>query len=455
MSKATTTTKSAEKELVRFDGSWRQWKLRNGLRCLHVPLPPRDQRFHVIMMIHSGSRDETAETSGISHLLEHMMFRGSAKFPDFSALSEAFENLGGEWNAATGHEYTEFFYSGTADKADAAVELLADFILRPELQDLDTERRIVLRELDGELNENGVSTDADYHILKSLWPHSSMALPIVGTQKSLESIRQQDLLDWLERHYQPQNMVICMVGGKGADARRLTKGHFSSFDRPKRKLASKVRVLPSYQGPRLDVIENSDSEFDIQISFVCEGNRSPKTHLYDMLSRILSDGFASRLVRRIREQLGLVYDISSDFHQYDQGGSFNINASVSESNIEIFFTEFFAVLDGIKHAPVTAAELVRHKTRAFTDLQLIPTDAGHVGFRMCWSILAGIDPSLDAWHTKMEAVTADIIQDVAMCLFQPKNLAVVAIGPTNKDITSRFQKCMDQWVRKSSALTTS
>lgn len=449
MSRATTPIESAEKELVRFDGSWRQWKLRNGLRCLHVPLPPRDQRFHVIAMIHTGSRDETAEFSGISHLLEHMMFRGSAKFPDFSSLSEAFENLGGEWNAATGHEYTEFFYSGTADKAGAAVALLADFLLRPQLQDLDTERRIVLRELDGELNENGVSTDVDYHILKSLWPHSSMALPIVGTLKSLENIRQRDLIEWLEKHYQPQNMVICMVGGKGADARRLTREHFSSFERPRRKTVEKKRNLPTYHGPRLDVIENSDSEFDIQISFVCEGSRSPKTYQYDMLSRILSDGFASRLVRRIREQLGLVYDISSDFHQYDQGGSFNINASVSESNIEIFFTELFAVLDEMKLAPVTEVELIRHKTRAFTDLQLIPTDAGHVGFRLCWSTLAGIDPSLDAWYKKMNSITPDIIQEVAKSVFQPKNLAVVALGPTEKSITARFQKCVDLWSQKS------
>ena len=445
MSRVITPAESAAKELIRFDGSWRQWKLRNGLRCAHVPLPPRDQRFHVIVMIHTGSRDETSETSGISHLLEHMMFRGSAMFPDFSSLSEAFENLGGEWNAATGHEYTEFFYSGTADKADAAVELLADFLLRPELQDLDTERRIVLRELDGELNENGVCTDTDYHVLKSLWPHSAMALPIVGTQKSLENIRQQDLLDWLEKHYQPQNMVICMVGGKSADARRLTKKYFHSFDRPRRKTAVKKRDLPTYHGPKVDVIENSDSEFELQISFVCEGSRSPKTYQYDMLSRVMSDGFASRLVRRIREQLGLVYDISSDFHQYDNGGVFNINANVSDSNIEVFFKEFFAILDEMKHVPVSASELVRHKTRAFTDLQLIPTDAGHVGFRLCWSILAGIDPSLDAWHTLMESVTPEVIQDIAKDMFQRKNLAVVVLGPTDKEITARFHKCVDQW----------
>lgn len=437
----------SEQELLRFDQSWRQWTLRNGLRCLHVPLPPRDQRFHVLVMVHTGSRDETPELAGISHLLEHMMFRGSAMFPNFTQLSEAFEDLGGEWNAATGHEYTEFFYSGTADKANAAVELLADFILRPELQDLDTERRIVLRELDGELNENGVSTDTDFHVLRAIWPDSTMALPIVGTQKSLEAIKQKDLEDWLLRNYQPKNMLICMVGGKTVDAKRLTKEHFKSFDRPSKKLENKKRSLPKFQGPRVDVIENSDSEFDIQVSFVCEGNNSPKTYLYDMLSRLLSDGFASRLVKRIREELGLVYDISTDFHQYDNGGSFNINAGVSENNLEVFFKELFAVLDKVKKEFVTGGELMRHKTRSFTDLQLIPTDAGHVGFRLAWALLAGIDPHLNTWHKLIESVTEKDIQKIANEIFRPENLAVVALGPTNKEITARFHQCVDAWTR--------
>lgn len=434
--------------LARFDASWRQWTLRNGLRCLHVPLPPRDERFHVVVMIHTGSRDEEFEKSGITHLLEHMMFRGSAKHPNFSALSEAFENLGGEWNAATGHEYTEFFYSGTADKAGAAFDLLADFLLHPALQDLDTERRIVLRELEGELNEQGVSTDSDFHILRAMWPGTSMAMSIVGDEKSLSAIHQSDLNDWLAKHYQPQNMVICIVGGKASDARRLTKEHFHKFDRPRKKSVAKSRVIPAYQGPKVDVIENSDSEFDIQISFVCEGTRSPKTPRYDMISRLLADGFASRLVRRIREELGLVYDISSDFHQYDGGGVFNINASVAEINIETFCAELFAVLDQLKNSFVTAAELTRHKTRALTDLQLVPTDPGHVGFRLSWSLLAGLDPRLDAWREQMESITAEAIQDIAKELFRPRNLAVVALGPTNKEITARFQRSVEAWCAK-------
>ncbi|MCX6125649.1 MAG: pitrilysin family protein, partial [Proteobacteria bacterium] len=190
-------TQDITKNLLRFDQSWSRWKLTNGLSCIHVPLPVDDIRLHVGLLVHTGSRWESPEKSGLSHLLEHMMFRGSSLYPSFFELSEAFEGLGGEWNAATGHEYTEYFYSGTVDKEHDAFRLLSDFTLRPALNDLDTEKRIVLRELEGELNEHGVSTDVDFHILRHLWPETSMALPIIGSEGTLEKIKLEDLRAWL------------------------------------------------------------------------------------------------------------------------------------------------------------------------------------------------------------------------------------------------------------------
>ncbi|MCX6116504.1 MAG: insulinase family protein, partial [Proteobacteria bacterium] len=168
--------------------------------CLHIPLPKGDPRFQITYLNGTGSRFEPKEWSGISHLLEHMMFRGSAKYPSFSDLSIAFERLGGEWNAATGHEYTEFYFNGTVKKSKEAIELFADFLMRPALHDLATELKIVKRELEGELNENGVSTDPDYHIATKIWPNSAMAMPIIGTPDSLGNINSKILRSWYEKN---------------------------------------------------------------------------------------------------------------------------------------------------------------------------------------------------------------------------------------------------------------
>ncbi len=427
-------------QLSQFDASWRRWSFKNGLRCIYVPLPKGDHRLHISLMIHTGSRFEPVDKSGISHLLEHMMFRCSKNHPTFSGLSEAFEVLGGEWNAATGHEYTEFFYSGTADKCAAAFELLADFFLHPKLQDLETERKIVMRELEGELNENGESTDADFHALKTIWPHSSMAMPIVGTEASLLSITPQDLIKRINQYYCPENIVLCVVGNSLKEVKELSKKHFLKFpaERVFRKTTADYLQLPNYIGPKCVFVDNSDNEYDVQVSFVCEGTNSTLTPAYDMLSRILGDGFSSRLVKRIREELGLVYDISAGFHQYQGRGLFSIQASISEPHIETFFRELFGILNKISESGPTTEELTRHRTRALTDLQLVPSDPASIAFRLSWMILTSADLSLENWKAKLEDISQESLMNCAKTLFNPANRIVSVLGPSDGGAEKRF-----------------
>jgi predicted Zn-dependent peptidase len=147
--------------LEAFDTGWRARALPNGMTALHVPMP-HDDHFFLGVMIKAGSRLESGDhPPGVSHFLEHMMFRGSARYPEFTRLAEAFEWLGGDWNAATGQEHTEYWYSGIRHTAPEVIELFADFLESPQLTDVETERNIILRELDGETNDHGHSTDLD------------------------------------------------------------------------------------------------------------------------------------------------------------------------------------------------------------------------------------------------------------------------------------------------------
>lgn len=435
----TSSTTARDQLLEKFDGTWKQSRLTNQLRFIHIPLPKGDARFHLALMLHTGSRKETENKAGLSHLLEHMMFRGSAQYPTFSQLSEAFENLGGDWNAATGHEYTEYYYSGTTDKAEDAFRILADFTLAPALNDLETEKRIVLRELEGELNENGVSTDVDFHVLKLIWPHVSLSYPIIGSEESIQAITQNDLKTWLQEHYHAGNMILIAVGNSYQSSLRLAKKHFAPTPPPRTPTHKEEFILPEYRGPKCLVVDNSDNEYDVQISFVCEGTNSLKTPAYDMLARILGDGFSSRLVRRVREELGLVYDISASFQQYYNGGTFNLNANISEANLEKFFQEVFSILKGLTSDTTTASELERHRNRAVTDLMLIPSDPAHSAFRIGWSILTKADPGLNSWKRRLEEISAEDLKRIAKELFSPHNLAVVALGPKSDQIDLRVR----------------
>lgn len=416
----------------------------NGLRCLHIPLPKGDPRFQMTLLLGTGSRHEPKELSGISHFLEHMMFRGSARYPSFSDLSVAFESLGGEWNAATGHEYTEFFYNGTATKISDTIALFADFIIRPAMHDLETERRIVLRELEGEFNENDISTDPDYHIATQVWANSPMAMPIIGTPETLAKIDISELRSWYKKHYTPANAVLCVVGGKVQETKKLINSEFGSWQ-PGAKFKTPNPIAVNFSGPNAFWVENSDNEYVVQISFVCEGTGSPKTAAYELITRMLSDGFSSRLTRRIREELGLVYDISADLHQYSGSGLISINASVLGENLKPFFREVFAVLDGLSTEKIHADELNRHKHRVLVDLDITTSEPPALAWRGSWATLSNTEAKLSPWADSFQQLDALYLGKLAREAFQPSNLCVTALGPDEDNIKSELPKMIRNW----------
>ena len=430
--------------LQKFDAKWHEWTMSNGLRCLHIPLPKGDPRFQMTLLLGTGSRHEPKELSGISHFLEHMMFRGSDRYPSFSDLSVAFESLGGEWNAATGHEYTEFFYNGTATKISEIVALFADFIIRPAMHDLETERRIVLRELEGEFNENDISTDPDYHIATQVWAKSSMAMPIIGTPETLAKIDIGALRSWYKKHYTPANAVLCVVGGKVEETKKLLDTEFGSWQSGP-KLVTPSSIATKFSGPNAFWVENSDNEYVVQISFVCEGTGSPKTAAYELITRMLSDGFSSRLTRRIREELGLVYDISADLHQYNGSGLISINASVLGENLKPFFREVFAVLDGLSAEKISLEELDRHKHRVLVDLDITTSEPPALAWRGSWATLSNTEAKLSQWAESFQQLDASLLGKLACEVFQPINLCVTALGPDEDNIKLELPKMIRKW----------
>jgi predicted Zn-dependent peptidase len=151
-----------------LQSKWDQFSLPNGMTAVHCPLPG-DNRAYAGLVIRTGSRNEHLAQLGVSHFLEHMMFRGSKAHPSFRQLAEAFEWLGGEWNAATGAEHTEYWYAGTISNLEPALAALAEFMENPALLDMEIERQVILQELQGELNEFGNSTDLSFHTACHMW----------------------------------------------------------------------------------------------------------------------------------------------------------------------------------------------------------------------------------------------------------------------------------------------
>lgn len=364
------------------------------------------------------------------------MFRGSKRFPSFGGLSEAFEWLGGEWNAATGQEYTEYVYSGVQRHAAEAIDLFIEFLSEPVFRDIEVERQIILRELHGELNEFGISTDVTQHIGGLVWPNDPLATPIIGTPETLAGIDVSALRGFRSRWYQPENMVLCVVGGQ-PELADFTAKKFENY-RPPTADTKNLFVSSSPSSPSLltacglpsaVVVENSDNEYQFQMSFKSHGQWHESAPVYEILVRLLSDGFSARLSRRIREELGLVYDIGADANLLSDTGTLNITAAVDHENMEKFISELGSLLKELTKTLPSATEFERYQRRAMVDLEMGMSEPASLAYRLAWNEIHGKGRSLAEYAGRILAVTPDQVRECAAELFTPANRAAIVMGP--------------------------
>lgn len=418
-------------------------KLPNGLTALHVPMPHTDQ-FFIGQMVRAGSRLEPADRYGVSHFLEHMMFRGSRLHPDFGKLAEAFESLGGDWNAATGHEHTEYWYSGIIHTAEEVTALFADFLESPRLNDIEVERSVIERELDGETNDHGHSIDLDYHIATLFWPGSTMAHPILGTRDTLAAMTVEKLRDYRDSHYAPGNMAVCVVGGDDSPQwMEMIARHFSDH---RAALAGKARqpfpAVPSYVGPRAKWIEHSDNEYEIRLSFLVQGEWADDAQRYDLVSRMLADGFCARLTKRLREELGLVYDISAFTVLGHDFGTIDVSASCAQDELDQFLVELLALLRKFAAEGPSDDELRRIATRSLVDLELAPTHPEALATRLSWAAICGQAQSFAQERERIASAGVRDIRALSQQIFRREKAALAVLGPAGDHVEARINKIL-------------
>ncbi len=429
--------------LSSFEAGICRRRLPTGLTLISVPRPGNDH-FYLSMLIRAGARLETPESFGVAHFLEHMMFRGSATHPGFAQLAEAFERLGGEWNAATGHEHTEYWYSGISHVAEPALALFADFLENPKFEDIEVERNVIERELDGETNDHGHSTDMDYHVACLMWPGSTMAHPILGTKATIGKMTVAKLNAFRDKHYAPANMALCVIGGESGEGmldrvEKLFAGHRSAYAA---KAREKFPVVPAFVGPKWKWIEHSDNEYEIRLSFLVGGEWSPEAQELELLSRLLADGFCARLVRRLREELGLVYDIAAWTALSTEMGTLEISASCATDQLEHFLKELFAALRRLADEGPTTGEMERISTRALVDLELFASHPDGIVQKLSWAAVSGKTVRLADDRAHILAATPDSLKALARATFRKDKAALAVLGPKSANIEARLEKAL-------------
>ena len=428
---------------------WDKAVLENGLRVVTVVMPHLHTA-EVAVYLKVGGRDDPQGKEGLSHFLEHMLFRGSRDYPTGLALETAFEAIGGAVNAATDAETTCVYSRIHPDHVVDGVALFAAMLRHPLLTDLETEKRIVIEEALDDLNEKGEEVDIDTVTSRLLWPEHPLGMPTVGTLESINSFTLDDLRDLLARSYRPNNAVLVAVGRiDPPEVLRVAKAAFGEWE------AGKPSVMSPFCGvqtdPRSAFVHDEDSQVDLQLAFRGFPIRDHRLMALRLLRRVLSGGGSARLHLKLREQMGVVYSVDAVIAAYAEAGSFSLDFSTAPDNLVAAVVATLDELRRIVTEPVAADELARVRRWYLYELEFGFDSCYDMQVRYGWGEIVGLVWPTEEEQREVLAVDSEMIRAVARTVFAPGNLNLVAVGPISADLKQKVEACVadyEGWYRK-------
>jgi predicted Zn-dependent peptidase len=402
----------------------------NGLRLLTIEMPHLHSA-EMLCYVGVGSRYETANEGGISHFLEHMLFRGTEDYPKSFCLEAAFESIGGAVNASTDAEATCYHTRFHPDRLDLCAQLFASLLRRPLLQGIEVERRIIMEEALEDYNEQGVEINPDNLTSRLLWPAHPLSQPTIGTRTSLAAIDVAALQRHHQAFYTPANTVIAIAGAiTHTAARQAITAAFADWRGTPAPLPHPWQDPKTEKaGPECVWVHDSDSQVGVQLAFRLPGRNDARQMDLRVLRRLLSGGGTSRLLLRLREELGLTYSVDAAVSLFAESGCFSIDLAVAPENLVAATREVLNVLTEICATAISAEELERLKACYLYDLDFSRDHTDEMATRYGWGELCGMLRTTDEDRQAVLAISAHSLQKTAAELLTPQRLKMAIVGP--------------------------
>jgi len=402
--------------------------LPNGLRVIIEPL----REFSSVGMgiwVLAGSRDEEASQSGISHLIEHLTFKGTSRRTAKQIALET-DSLGGSLNAFTSKEFTSFYARVLGENLSQSMDLLSDITLNSQFtaQELSKEKDVILQEI-SMVEDTPDDLIHDLHC-QEFWADQSLGRPILGTPDSLMSLTRDQILDFHANSYRAGQMIITASGALEPDRfLREVEDAFGGLERGDQP----VPLGPTRATPGVCVKYRPIEQVHTCIG--CQGLAADDERRYVMylLNTILGGGMSSRLFQKIREEYGLAYSVYSYHSAYQDTGVHTVYCGTS--------------VDGFPKS----MEIIREETQRLTAEKVLDVELATCKRQLKGNLLLGLESTsnrmnqlarneiFSARHVTpeeigegIEAVTADDIRDLASILFQKDAFAVTVIGPVSE-----------------------
>ncbi|MBU0676329.1 MAG: insulinase family protein [Proteobacteria bacterium] len=401
--------------------------LDNGLGLL-VKETPGTKVATVQIWIKAGSVYEEPNEGGITHLIEHMIFKGTPT-RKAGALAEAIEEAGGRINAYTYYEYTVYHATLSSRSWDLALDVLTDAVLNStfDSEELEREKKVVLEEIS--MRDDRPQVKLYQEMMSHSYSTHPYRLPIIGTRESVSSFTRDDILSYVKKHYTPENMTVVVVGDvRFSQVYSRVKGLMG--DMPSSNYTPPILTSePKRETPQFFSLAEDIKQTHLIMSFPITAFKDPDSAVLDVIATLLGQGETSRLYNQLRNEKGLVYRISAGAFTPRDPGLFEVSATLDNDKIKETLAAALQEIFQLKYLPVDDEELARVKRNLESDfvfgLERVEGQARILG---SFEFLAG-DPREDDYLARIRSVSQEDIIRVAMTYFSGNRLITGMIIP--------------------------
>jgi predicted Zn-dependent peptidase len=418
------------------ESTYKKTILPNGVRIVTEEIP-HVRSLSLGFWIETGSRDELPANNGISHFIEHMVFKGTKK-RNAKEIAQSIESVGGYLNAFTSKEHTCYYARVLDEHLELATDVLSDMVFQPTFpgKELEKERNVILEELKQAEDDPG-DIIQDY-FEKAIFKTNPLGMPVIGNAKSISSFTRKDLVQYSTEQYTSANLVVAAAGNlKHEDVVELIERYIQ-------KSANSIIKKADHKQSVFEKPSSVLSEYykPIQQAHICLGTigfhvRDERRFTMQVLNTLLGDGMSSRLFQNIREKYGFAYAVYSFNNMMQDTGAFGVYIGTDNSHVQRCIDLVWKELKSLRTQGIKKQELTHTKAQLKGNMMLGMENIPNRMIRLGSSELYfGELIALDAIIKKIGAVTREEVQEIAEKLFKEDRFAIVIFHPNGKHETT-------------------
>jgi len=392
-----------------------------------------------LLLVKVGSRCEKGRIAGLSHFLEHMVFKGTRDYPTALDLASAVDAVGAEFNAFTSKEYTGFYVKAASEHLDLALKVLSQLVWQPLLRtkDIEREKGVIIEEINMRNDNPMLKVEEEFEVL--LYGKSPLGNEVIGSKETVKGMKREDFIRFRSYWYKPRNMVLALVGGiEGKE--KLASAYFNQSSGAKKEIKQPDKLNFKQEKPGLRVKYKQTEQTHLCLGVRTFPRGHPDRYRLAVLATLLGGNMSSRLFTEVREKRGLAYYIKSDINTYFDNGYLVIQAGVdnrqTEEAMKVILTCLREVVGSVKQAELDRArEYLKGKLAlGLEDSQAVAS------FFSKHLLLEGEIRTPREIVRRLEKVSLADLRRISQKIFVNQRLNLALIGPYKEE--ERFREIL-------------